>query len=39
MFGGWGRMCEICKYAFKNLNVYKQKNVSERPIPHYYLSP
>ena len=25
MFGRWGKMYEICKYAFENLKVYKQK--------------
>ena len=28
-------MCEICEYAFLNLKVYKQRNVSNFPISHY----
>ena len=27
MFGGVGKMCKICKYAFQNLKVYKRINV------------
>ena len=36
LFGGWLKMCEFCRYAFWNLEVYKQKNVPGDPISHYY---
>ena len=33
----WGRvtMCEVCKYAFWNLKVYKRKDAPDRPITYY----
>ena len=32
MFGGWGKICRICMYAFCGLKAYKQKNVPDYPI-------
>ena len=38
MFGGRLKMCEFCGYAFRNLKVYKRKNVPGYPISHYLIS-
>ena len=38
MFGGRVKMCEFCGYAFRNLKVYKRKNVPGYPISHYLIS-
>ena len=29
-------MCRVCMNAFRNLKVYKQKNVPGDPIYHYF---
>ena len=37
IFGGRVKMCEFRGYAFRNLKVYKRKNVPVYPISHYLI--